>query len=216
MLQVALGWELYERTHSALALGLVGLATALPVIILALPAGHLADRIDRKKILVWAQVAFIVAGFALAALSYWRGPVPLVFAVLLARGAAQAYNNPARQALLPQLVPAETFGNAVTLNNVQMSDPWATYPGGDPFPTAINKDTPFSTFGLVSTHPYNSKPTVVNQWNLSVQRQLGTDWLVTANYIGSSTIHVRYGNKPTSLPTTPSNHGNAAPATSLM
>lgn len=114
MLQVALGWELYERTHSALALGLVGLATALPVVILALPAGHLADRMDRKRILVWAQVAFIVAGLALSALSYWRGPVALVYAVLLARGAAQAYNNPARQALLPSLVPPEVFGNAVT------------------------------------------------------------------------------------------------------
>jgi MFS family permease len=114
MLQVALGWELYERTHSALALGLVGLATALPVVILALPAGHLADRMDRKRILVWAQMAFIVAGLALSALSYWRGPVALVYAVLLARGAAQAYNNPARQALLPSLVPPEVFGNAVT------------------------------------------------------------------------------------------------------
>jgi MFS family permease len=114
MLQIALGWELYERTHSALALGLVGLATALPVVILALPAGHLADRMDRKRILVWAQMAFIVAGLALSALSYWRGPVALVYAVLLARGAAQAYNNPARQALLPSLVPPEVFGNAVT------------------------------------------------------------------------------------------------------
>ncbi len=114
ILQVALGWEIYERTHSALALGLVGLATALPVVILALPAGDLADRMDRKRILVWAQAAFIAAGFALAALSYWRGPVALVYAVLLARGAAQAFNNPARQALLPQLVPTDVFGNAVT------------------------------------------------------------------------------------------------------
>jgi len=114
ILQVALGWELYERTHSALALGLVGLSTALPVVILALPAGHLADVIDRKRILVWAQVAFIVTGLGLAALSYWRGPVWLVYLILVARGAAQAYNNPARQALLPQLVPPELFGNAVT------------------------------------------------------------------------------------------------------
>lgn len=114
MLQVALGWELYERTHSALALGLVGLATALPVVILALPAGDLADRMDRKRILIWAQVVFILAGLALAALSYWRGPVLLVYAVLLGRGAAQAFNNPARQALLPRLVPASVFGNAVT------------------------------------------------------------------------------------------------------
>jgi len=88
MLQVALGWELYERTHSALALGLVGLATALPVVILALPAGDLADRMERKRILIWAQVAFIIAGLALAALSYWKGPVVVIYAVLLGRGAA--------------------------------------------------------------------------------------------------------------------------------
>jgi MFS family permease len=114
MLQVALGWELYERTHSALALGLVGLATALPVIVLALPAGDLADRMDRKRILVWSQIGFIVDSIALAALSYWRGPVALVYVVILARGAIQAFNNPARQAMLPQLVPADVFGNAVT------------------------------------------------------------------------------------------------------
>jgi MFS family permease len=114
MLQVALGWELYERTHSALALGLVGLATALPVVILALPAGDLADRMDRKRILIWAQIAFIVAGLGLTAVSYWRGPVAIVYAILLARGAAQAFNNPARQALLPRLVPAGAFENAVT------------------------------------------------------------------------------------------------------
>ena len=114
MLQVALGWELYERTDSALALGLVGLATALPVIILALPAGDLADRIDRKRILVWSQIGFIIDSIALAALSYWKGPVALVYVVILARGAIQAFNNPARQAMLPQLVPADVFGNAVT------------------------------------------------------------------------------------------------------
>jgi MFS family permease len=114
MLQVALGWELYERTHSALALGLVGLATALPVIVLALPAGDLADRVDRKRILVWCQVGFILDSIALAALSYWKGPVALVYVVILARGTIQAFNNPARQAMLPQLVPADVFGNAVT------------------------------------------------------------------------------------------------------
>ena len=114
MLQVALGWELYERTHSALALGLVGLATALPVIILALPAGDLADRVNRKRILVWCQFGFIIDSIALAALSYWQCPVALVYVVILVRGAIQAFNNPARQAMLPQLVPADVFGNAVT------------------------------------------------------------------------------------------------------
>jgi hypothetical protein len=85
------------------------------------------------------------------------------------------------------------FGNAVTLQNVQMSDPWATYPGGDPFPTVIDKNSPFSTFGLVSSHPFDAKPTIVNQWNLTMQRQVGADWLFTAGYVGSSTIHMFTG-----------------------
>jgi MFS family permease len=114
MLQVALGWELYERTHSALALGLVGLVTAIPVVLLALPAGHLADRMDRKKIVVGAQVVFILMSLSLAMLSHVEGPIGVIFAILLVRGTAQAYNNPARSALLPRLVPAEAFGNAVT------------------------------------------------------------------------------------------------------
>jgi hypothetical protein len=87
------------------------------------------------------------------------------------------------------------FGNAITLNDVQLSDPWANYPGGDPFPTVINKDVPFPTFGRISTHPYDAKPTIVNQWNLSLQRQFGTDWLVTANYVGSATSHLFTNNE---------------------
>jgi MFS family permease len=114
MMQVALGWELYERTHSAFALGLVGLATALPVVVFALPAGHVVDRYDRKSILIWAQLFFAAASFALAAISHWHGPVPLIYAILVLRGAGQAFNNPARQALVPRLVPPGTLTNAVT------------------------------------------------------------------------------------------------------
>jgi MFS family permease len=114
MLQVALGWELYERTHSALALGLVGLVTAIPVILLALPAGHLADKMDRKKIVIGANMLFVTMSLSLAAVSHLTGPIPLIFAILLVRGVGQAYNNPARSALLPRLVPADVFTNAVT------------------------------------------------------------------------------------------------------
>ena len=114
MLQVALGWEIYERTHSALALGMVGLLTAIPVIVLALPAGHLADRMDRKKIVMGAQVVFVIMSLALAAVSHWAGPIPLIFGILLIGGVGQAYNNPARSALLARLVPTEVFGNAIT------------------------------------------------------------------------------------------------------
>jgi MFS family permease len=114
MLQVALGWELYERTHSALALGLVGLVTAIPVILLALPAGHLADRMDRKKIVIGANALFVIMSLSLAAVSHFKGPIPLIFSILLVGGIGQAYNNPARSALLPRLVPSDVFTNAVT------------------------------------------------------------------------------------------------------
>src|SRR5262249_18299627 len=53
MLTVAVGWELYERTNSALALGLVGLTQMLPMILFTLPAGHVADNYDRKRIIIW-------------------------------------------------------------------------------------------------------------------------------------------------------------------
>jgi len=53
MQAVAVGWELYERTGSALALGMVGLVEVLPLIVLALPAGHVADRYSRKRVLMW-------------------------------------------------------------------------------------------------------------------------------------------------------------------
>jgi hypothetical protein len=53
----------------------------------------------------------------------------------------------------------------------------------------------FPQFGTFGTHPFHTRQTLINQWNLSVQRQLGADWLLTANYVGSSTIHLRTGNE---------------------
>jgi hypothetical protein len=87
------------------------------------------------------------------------------------------------------------FGNAITLTSVQLSDPWATYPGGNPFPTVLNRNVPFPSYGSVVTHPLHAHPPMVNQWNLSVQKQVGTDWMFTANYVGSSTIHLATGNE---------------------
>src|SRR5262245_58999149 len=66
MLGVAIGWELYERTHDPLALGLIGLVQVLPVVLLALPAGHVADRFDRKWIAVIAALALALNAGGLA------------------------------------------------------------------------------------------------------------------------------------------------------
>src|SRR4051812_26758273 len=68
MQAVTVGWELYERTGSALVLGLVGLVQIVPVLVLALPAGHVADRYSRKHVLLGAQAALGLASLGLAAL----------------------------------------------------------------------------------------------------------------------------------------------------
>src|SRR3954469_8519908 len=86
MQAVAVGWELYDRTGSASALGLVGLAQFLPVFLLSLPAGHAADRYSRKTLLLVAQVLMLLGSAGLALLSYRRGPVSLIYACLLMAG----------------------------------------------------------------------------------------------------------------------------------
>jgi len=70
MLGLAIGWELYTRTNSALALGYVGLVQVIPVLLLALVTGHIADQYDRKKIVICAQLVLAASSLVLAALSY--------------------------------------------------------------------------------------------------------------------------------------------------
>ncbi|MGA7952012.1 MAG: MFS transporter [Gloeobacterales cyanobacterium] len=117
MLSVAIGWELYERTHSALSLGIVGLVQVLPVIFLALPAGHAADQFDRRMIVMMTQGVLALCSVGLAVISYQQSLVILIYLCLFAIGIARAFNNPARAALLPQIVPKEIFSNAVTWNS---------------------------------------------------------------------------------------------------
>src|SRR3954469_16827746 len=76
MLAVAVEWEIYARTHSATALGLVGLVIAIPVVGLSLPAGHLADRISRKHIILWAQIFSAVMSALLALVSWQHLAIP--------------------------------------------------------------------------------------------------------------------------------------------
>src|SRR5438309_333527 len=76
MLAVAVEWEIYARTHSATALGLVGLVIAVPVVILSLPAGHLADRFSRKHIILVSQIFSALASAALALVSWKHLSIP--------------------------------------------------------------------------------------------------------------------------------------------
>src|SRR6201993_3548956 len=76
MLAVAVEWELYARTHSATALGLVGLVIAVPVVALSLPAGHLADRISRKHIILVSQIFSAITSALLALVSWQHLNIP--------------------------------------------------------------------------------------------------------------------------------------------
>lgn len=105
MLGVAVGWQLYELTGSALDLGLVGLAQFLPMILLTLVVGQVADRCDRRFIVVVCEVvkAAAAAALALGALGDWQSRTS-IFALVALLGAAQAFENPAMSALVPETV----------------------------------------------------------------------------------------------------------------
>ena len=117
MQTVALGWELYERTNSPMALGGIGLAQVLPMIALTLITGHVADKNDRKKITLLAMLLLIFCSLTLAAISYYQGAVFLIYACLLLTGVARAFLKPAGDALMWQLIPTSAFTNAATWNS---------------------------------------------------------------------------------------------------
>ena len=117
MLTVAVGWELYERTHSPLALGLVGLVEMLPMICCTLPAGHLADNFNRKRIILAALLVSSSASLGLALISWQHANVNWIYACLFTSAIARTFLWPASSAFLTSLVPRELFPRAVTWNS---------------------------------------------------------------------------------------------------
>lgn len=114
-------YEIDQKTHSALSAGWVGLALALPMLIFALPAGQLADTFTRSRIVASMQCITGACALALAAVSYWCYDSPhftaMVYGLLALGAVATTIGRPARQALLPQVVPMSVFPNAVTWNS---------------------------------------------------------------------------------------------------
>jgi MFS family permease len=114
MQAVAVGWQIYALTGRPLDLGLVGLAQFLPGIVLFLLAGHTADHLPRRRILVVCYAAFAGCSALLLALTlHGLTSAYPIYLVLLANGVVRAFNGPAGQALLPQIVPERHFPNAV-------------------------------------------------------------------------------------------------------
>ena len=85
---------------------------------------------------------------------------------------------------------APPWAATITLNNVSLADPWAGFAGGDPFPLNPGKNAVFPPFSTYTSYPLDLKVPYLQQWNLSVQKQIGSNWLISASYLGNSTIHL--------------------------
>ena len=118
MQSVAVGWQVYQITGSLFDLGLIGLAQFAPFLVLILWAGHVADRYDRRKIIVFCMLTqLLVSALLLAFTASGSRVVWPVFAVLVLFGSARAFMMPASQAVLRNLVPDKDFGQAVALGS---------------------------------------------------------------------------------------------------
>ncbi len=114
MFVMGLGWEIFERTHSALALGLVGLTQVVPMVLCTLPAGHFADIYNRKNIVVLMTLVLALTNLVLATISAASAPVLLIYLCLIVTGTARTFLWAASASFLPQLVSRKEFSHAVT------------------------------------------------------------------------------------------------------
>lgn len=117
MVSVAVGWELYLRTGDPFSLALIGLVQIIPVLLLSLPGGYVADRYNRRMILFWTQLLLVACSGVLAYISITVGSLVLLYFTLAVIGVARAFNNPAESALTPMYVPPELFYSAVMWNS---------------------------------------------------------------------------------------------------
>jgi MFS family permease len=118
MQNVAIGWLVYDISQDPLALGIVGLVAFLPAVGLALVTGHAADRFDRRSILLISYATLVAVAAALwACVHFDLREVWPIYVLTFLVGTTRAFANPASQALLPSLVPAEDLGNAIAWNS---------------------------------------------------------------------------------------------------
>lgn len=114
---VAIGWQIYEITNSAWQLGLTGLFRAVPVLVFSLTGGVLADRLDRRRLLIVTQGLAVLLALLLALLTQ-TGQIRVwhIYAIIFLSGVVNSFDQPARQAIIPNLVPREHLTTAFALN----------------------------------------------------------------------------------------------------
>ncbi|UJF33848.1 MFS transporter [Paenibacillus hexagrammi] len=114
MLSVAIGWQMYQITHDAFSLGLVGLAQFVPMVLLTLIVGQVADRYDRRMIVFLCQIieGMVAALLLIGTIADWLGREEILAAAAII-GACRAFEGPSSSALLPMLVPKELLPKAI-------------------------------------------------------------------------------------------------------
>ncbi len=119
---VALGWVIYALTSSSSSLGIVNFLSGIPIFFLTLLAGSLVDHMDRRTLLIWAQVVMMAQAAAFAYLNH-TGHITIgwIYALTLAGGVVSAFMFPAWQAMVPDLVPRSSLLNAVALSSAQFN-----------------------------------------------------------------------------------------------
>lgn len=117
---VAVAWQVYILTRNPVSLGLIGVANLLPIILFSLIGGLIADKIDRRKLLLVSQSAQAILALVLFLLSNLALINPLlIYLILFLVATAQSFSIPARQAVIPHLVPKQYFMNAISLGTLQ-------------------------------------------------------------------------------------------------
>ncbi len=138
MQSVIVGWQVYQITHDALSLGLIGLSEALPFFAVSLFAGHVADNVGRKGVILSSSTLYFVCASALLLIStksewilHTHGVFP-IYVIIFITGLARGFLTPSQSAFLAQLVPRELYGNASTWNSVswQLADVTGPAVGG--------------------------------------------------------------------------------------
>jgi MFS family permease len=114
MQTTVVGWEVYQRTGSKLNIALIGLVQVIPVILLAIVAGHVADRFRRQFVVAGSIAVVIVGSLGLAIVSFRQAPIEYMYGWLLLIAIGRAFHQPAKSSLLPLIIPREIFSNAVT------------------------------------------------------------------------------------------------------
>ncbi|HAT2607253.1 TPA: MFS transporter [Kluyvera intermedia] len=119
MLSIIVGWQIYSQTHSAFWLGMIGLVQFFPSVILALPAGHIADQFDRRRVVMFGQV-LEWAAIALLAWLTWKGDasVGVILSLIFIISSAKTLESPAMISMLPALVPTSILPRATAANAV--------------------------------------------------------------------------------------------------